>query len=598
MTVKMDYFDYDLVENYYRKNLIDNNFWMFLSHGGEQLKPISRNTARNSMEFLEKTVAGIRLYPNDFSFMIPIRFWQQNEIYAEYDDKRVLADEPFFIAVEPEIESGNYHVFKCISNNYNSRSTERPTFNQSIQDGIYEGGDGYVWKYMTSVPFIEYRKFAARGFMPIFRNKLVENIAKDGINLIKVENRESNLGYELLNGEIESIDIATNTVVISAIRRLSTTGGALAENQGFDFQIENFYGGRNFRINSAISNFLIGSKSFTIVGSGVNENSRRFFRLNSVEGITEGDPFEITPRIEINGDGENARALPIFENNRITAIRMLDFGSGYKNATAKVISPLLGFAPDQGDIEAILRPIISPDGGHGKNVLNELNSSAVSVSTLVSSREDSAVPSSGTYSKIGLVKNPSFESFAVFTSKNRVEAQEKNNIIVMESIDGLEVGMTVSFESNIPLKTTIKQIFTGSDSIQLSANITANIPEFSNITFSIVGGSFDNRIEITSNDIPVGLQAWDEVRQGNVIGYIQEINLVNNTIFLANYNGDFSETFVSSQPLLTRLGSIGINTIKYSPYKQKTGNVLYTSDITPIEREEDKVEQLRLIIQF
>jgi hypothetical protein len=603
MTVKLDYFDYDFIENYYIDNLTNKDFWVYLSHGSDTIIPRSTNSAKNAMEFLEKAIGAVRCNPKDFAFMIPIRFWAQNEVYVEYDDQTNLKDQPFFIAVEPEVESGNYHIFKCISNNYGAPSAEKPSFNQSIQSGLYEGGDGYIWKYMTSVPALEYRKFAARGFMPIFRNKSVEDISNEGIYNIKVENRESNFGYELLNGEIESIDIEDSTITISAIRRLSGSDGTLSVNQAFDFQIEDFYSNRNFRINSAISNFLIGSKSFTIIGSGVNENGRRFFKLDSVEGITEGDPFEITPRIDIRGDGSGARAIPIFEDERITSIRILSFGDNYKNAVARALPPALGFDPTQGAIEVQLRPIVSPVGGHGKNVVRELISNAISISVLVSSGQGSELPSQGTYSKIGLVKNPEFSPAAVFTRKNALESQENTNSITMTNVNNLEVGIRVSFEDSIPLKTTIIGIDPIANVITLSANIEVRIPQNSNIVFSKVLDTFDNRLELICDNVPSGLEVGEIVTQGDASGRIHsfgkiEINNIEyDVIYLVDYNGPFSDIF-TTQPLITRLGSIGINSIKYAPYIQKTGNVLYTSDITPIIRSDEDVEQLRIVINF
>jgi hypothetical protein len=604
MTVKMDYFDYDLIENYYIDNLIKKDFWVYLSHGSDTSKPTSINSAKNSAEFLEKTIAAVRCYPKDFSFMIPIRFWQQNEIYTEYDDTVDLSNKPFFVAVEPEVESGNYHVFKCISNNYGSLSVEKPSFNKSIQDGLYEVSDGYVWKYMTSVPAIEYRKFASRGFMPIFRNKIVEDIASEGIYNIKVENRESNFGYELLNGEIESIDILTSTITISAIRRLAGTDGTLSPNQIFDFQINDFYSNRNFRINSTTSNFMIGSKSFRILASGINENGKRFFRLNSVDDITEGDPFEVTPIIDIKGDGTGARAIPIFENGRVVSIRMLNFGNGYKNVVARVIPPVLGFDPAQGAIEAVLRPIVSPKGGHGKNIIRELKSRAISISVLISSGQGSELPNQGSYSKIGLVKEPVFSSSAVFTKKNISVAQDGTNTINLSSVNDLQIGMSVSFMDSIPIKTKIIGIDPIANVISLSAEIEKRIQEGSNIIFSSVLDSFDNRIKVICLNKPAGLEVGEEVTQNDISARIHSFdttiidNVEYDIINLVDYSGPFLDIISESQPLISRLGGIAINSIKYSPYIQKTGDVLYTSDITPIKRSDEDVEQLRLVINF
>ena len=598
MTIKMNYFDYDLVETYYTKGLSGGDCWLFLSHGNELRKPVSDNSDKIAMTFLEKTIAAIRLSPQDYSFMIPIRFWKQSEVYTEYDNQVNIEKLPFFIAVEPEIDSGSYHLFKCIYNNYGTKSLERPTFNPNIESGIYEGGDGYIWKYMTSIPYIEYRKFAAKGFMPLFRNKQVEQISNTGIYNIKVENRDANFRYELFGGEVESIDTATNTIIISSIRRLSGSDGTVSNNQALDFQIENFYSDRVFRIDSAMSNNLIGTISYKIVGSGVTQTLKRYVRLNSVAGITVGDPFEITPEIVIRGDGTGANAIPIFEQDRITSIRMLSYGNNYKTATAYVVKPKFGFSSDKGAIEAFLRPIVSPIGGHGSNAVRELISKSISVAALVSSGPNSKLPSNGTYSKIGLVKSPVFKQSAVFTKINPSAVPERIDEILLEDVTGIVVGMIVDFGDSIPAKVTVRSI--SGNTIFLSSNTEKRIPARSNIQFSSVTGTFDNRIKITSDNIPSELQPGESVTQGNITAVIHSINFdtLDKELYLMQYSGDFSDTLVVDQPILTRLGSIGINTIEYSPYEQKTGEVLYISDVRPIIREADRVEQLRVVLQF
>lgn len=602
MTIKMNYFDYDLVESYYTKSLVGGDCWVFLSHGNELRKPVSDNADKIATTFLEKAIAAIRLYPQDYAFMIPIRFWKQGQVYTEYDDTVNIEKLPYFIAVEPEIESGSYTVFKCISNNYASPSYERPTFNQDIVSGIYEGGDGYIWKYMTSIPYIEYRKFTAKGFMPIFRNTFVEAVSNTGIYNIKVENPFANFRYELFGGEVESIDTVTNTIIISSIRRLSSSDGTVSNDQSLDFQIENFYSDRIFRIDSSITNNLIGTRSYKIFGSGVNQNLKRFVRLNSVEGITVGDPFEITPEVVIRGDGTGANAIPIFQEGRITSIRMLSYGNNYKTATAYISKPKFGFSSDKGAVEAFLRPIVSPAGGHGSNVIRELVSKTISVAALVASGQNSKLPSTGTYSKIGLVKSPVFKQSAVFTKRNSAIVPERVNEIFLEDVTGILPGMLVKFGNSIPSKTIVTNVSANTNentySVFLSSDVEIKIPQLSNIEFSSVTGTFDNRIRIVGVSIPGELKPGETVTQGNVTAIIHTVNFDTNEIYLIQYSGDFSDTLDPSQPILTRLGSIGINTIEYSPYEQKTGEVLYVSDVTPIIREVDRVEQLRVVLQF
>ncbi|MCJ7690070.1 MAG: hypothetical protein MUO60_12210, partial [Clostridiaceae bacterium] len=38
--------------------------------------------------------------------------------------------------------------------------------------------------------------------------------------------------------------------------------------------------------------------------------------------------------------------------------------------------------------------------------------------------------------------------------------------------------------------------------------------------------------------------------------------------------------------------------IKYSPYQSGTGSVLFITDFTPVNRTTDKIEQIKLVIDF
>ena len=83
----------------------------------------------------------------------------------------------------------------------------------------------------------------------------------------------------------------------------------------------------------------------------------------------------IAPTILIQGDGTGAVAIPTIIEGRIDSIQVLEQGSGYNNAIATVVDPLYDFDPEDTttiDIRADIRPILSPSGDHGYNLLDEL----------------------------------------------------------------------------------------------------------------------------------------------------------------------------------------------------------------------------------
>jgi hypothetical protein len=429
LTIKLEIFSYDIAEQFFTNTLLENDFWLFGSNSTAITRPLSQNTERESKEFLEKTIFGLKYQPSDFSFMVPINLWRSDTVYTQYDDTADLSESQFYVVTEPDFDAGNYHIFKCISNNNRARSTEKPEFSPSIQDGLYFLTDGYVWKYMTSTTSVLYNKFASRGLIPVFRNQSVENISNDGIYNIVVENVNENFGYERITGNVQATNISVNsgttTVLLKNVLKLTSSGTAI-------FNIADSYAKRSLYIEKSNLGQGIDGFEARILKSGLINNVPFVTIETPLTEISIDDKVEILPSIEIKGNGIGAKAIPIFDNTntRIDTIRMLDFGIGYTTAVASVIDPI-GFDPDnqnRQDIKCVIRPIISPNGGHGANVLAELYSSNIGLSKTITSATSSNITSVGSYSKIGLVKNPIFEGignteFTDTTFDNRIKME-------------------------------------------------------------------------------------------------------------------------------------------------------------------------------
>jgi len=587
----MDSFDYDLIEQYYTNNLLESQFWLFGSSANEIERPSSENTDREEIDFLERTIFGIKYKLSDFSFMLPIRLWQRNFVYTQYDDTESMKDAPFYVVIEPGFESGDYHIFKCISNNNGSISRERPIFNPSIQNGIYSLRDGYIWKYMTSTSFLSFKKFSARGLLPVARDPSVESVANDGIFNIVVENRERNSGYEKITGNVDIVSIE-NGITRIFLKNLFLLSGESIEIPSFE--IDNSYFNRSLYIKKSNLGAGIGAIEAQIIQSGVIEN-QPFVTINTPLNfsVEVNDVIEILPRILIEGNGTGASAIAIFndQNTRIDSISILNTGVGYSNARATVIDPV-GFETEtisREDTRCIIRPIISPKGGHGSNLLSELRSKHIGLSTNITSLGDTNIPSAGSYSKIGVIKNPEFLYPEVLTTANL-----GSSTIELKDMSNITKGQVVSYESAIPANTTIINI-TG-NTITLSNPITETIIQGE--TVIIEYADFDNRIKLELESIPPRIVIGDEIFQENIRAVVQEINAETNTIFVSDYEGPYSSIFDENKPIVFENSNYDINSIEYSVYKGKTGQVLIISDVTPILRDETRAEQIRLILDF
>jgi hypothetical protein len=559
LSIKLDSFDFDMIEQYFLDNILNNQFWLFASHAYETRLPRSMNSRRSAQELLEKTSFGLKYGKTDFSFMARFIPWDPNIVYQQYDDTKDLKDTSFYVLVEPEGSAGSHHVFKCISNNYNSPSISRPQFNPSISNGIYNLNDGYIWKYMTSIPSTLFRKFASRSLAPLVRNDSVENIAEEGIYNVIVENRDRNSGYERITGNIDSFEIVGSLATVFLKNLFSQTFQEIPV-----IGIENTFKDMALYIDK--SSIGIGAEESTIIESGVTEDDVPFVRISlpATISLEENDRIEILPKVVITGNGTGASGIAEIESGSIKNIKMIDYGINYTSAIAEVLDPF-SFDPtnqDRNDTRCLLRPVISPLGGHGSNLFAELNSNAIGLAAIITSADGNGIiPSAGSYSKLGIVKNPSFD------------------------IEGTVQDVNSLPSSNIQ----VDDIYFVTDE---NENYIWNGDEW------VILRYFDNRIRFQLNSVPGNLETGDVVLQGNVRGTVNEIDFNNNYIYVNEYDGPYAETFDPNVSLeIKGIPSI-INNIKFSKYQSRSGTVLSIIDVTPIERDEERSEQIRLILDF
>jgi hypothetical protein len=84
--------------------------------------------------------------------------WTNSTVYTQWDHTVQMENEPFYV-----ITSAN-KIYKCISNNVGASSTVEPTGNAVAP---FTTADGYIWKYMYSIPSFKYSKFASPDFIPV-----------------------------------------------------------------------------------------------------------------------------------------------------------------------------------------------------------------------------------------------------------------------------------------------------------------------------------------------------------------------------------------------------------------------------------------------
>jgi hypothetical protein len=505
----------------FRDGFEDNEYYLFVSDTEESQV---ENTLFSTTRFLEKTIFGKRIDQSNVFFVIQNIIWQGGEVFDQYDDGVDLSRRNFYAVVYPSNnDTGDYRVFKCLFNNYDSPSIVPPNFDPNNPEQIYRMSDGYVWKHMFAVSELDFDRYIALGFFPIIDESIYSPTPSteltSQINQIFIENFNSNAGYEEVQVLIGEVDAG---IVVLRSEDLS--------------EIRDFYTGRvlyTTNIENASSIYEITSYVYDAT-SGTGRVTLKDFSEDDI--VVPQSTAKILPRIEINGDGTGASAIPIIDGTRIERILMFNPGTGYTNATARVIDPF-NFDPgafNSTDERAILRPILSPRGGHASDPVEELNCRRLLLYTDITLSDNDTFSPTNVYTKIGLVKNPDFYgNTAPSVFDNRLELE-------LDTAESLFVGEQVS-------QSTAGQL------------------------------TFEARVHEVAN---------------NVV-YLTDFNGP-----FANFaNTDIS--FNPSIPLASSQNQLfSINSITIPQYVQKTGDVYYAIDFEAVERTSDSREAYKIILEF
>lgn len=112
-----------------------------------------------------------KISSSDVSYIVPRIDWEYGEIYDMYDDAITeteptpsgavrLEDSKFYVLTD------EYNVYKCIYNNYGAKSTWKPTGTSANMINS-PTSDGYIWKFMYTIPISLRNRFLTVEYMPV-----------------------------------------------------------------------------------------------------------------------------------------------------------------------------------------------------------------------------------------------------------------------------------------------------------------------------------------------------------------------------------------------------------------------------------------------
>ena len=121
----------------------------------------TNNTLWQNMFAMKKIVS------TDIVHSSPRNLWVAGTTYPEYDDQDTdIESKSYFVISE------NNNVFMCLkagtgTSTYNPDNVGVATTGVINDQGAYNGTDGYIWKYMFTIPTTDVNKFLTSSFIPV-----------------------------------------------------------------------------------------------------------------------------------------------------------------------------------------------------------------------------------------------------------------------------------------------------------------------------------------------------------------------------------------------------------------------------------------------
>jgi hypothetical protein len=354
------------------------------------------STPGNSLEY-EQTVrnhilAAKKVYVSDIAYVVPRFDWVSGSSYVKYNTLLggdINSSGPQFYVYD----SVNYRVYKCINNNNGGASTVRPT-STDANDVTY--ADGYVWRYMYSLPKSIRSKFLTGAHLPVF-TALQKRYYSDGglgdITIVKAGNNYTQ---------------STATITVSGDGSGAVIDPVIVNGQLGDIIVKN--PGRDYTravLVIADSGAGTGAEAVVELNTGDLDSDQALVELLTVGGtvdtaevLTGGEGY-ITASVKVIGDGTGAAAQAVIVGDSISRIIITNKGEGYSWASL-VITPQFNPVITEA---ATTRVNVSPFLGHGRNAVDELFADQLMFYSNITSDRLADFDVATPYSQFGLIKN-------------------------------------------------------------------------------------------------------------------------------------------------------------------------------------------------
>lgn len=300
-----------------------SNFYYFLgkiqSWVGDPAPEDTPNLAPiNDIAMRDNIVYMRRVGSSEVSIVTTRYDWEEGVVYDQWDHTTYQKTQAFYVVTD------EFTVYKCLSNNNGAPSTIKPTGTQIAPIVL---SDGYIWKYMYSVPAFKRKKFLSGDYLPVQRALTDGFYSRGAVEQVVVVDGGS--GYtDVTQVALNVVGDGTGAVLTPVISK--ATGAFL------DIIISD--GGENYT--EADINIV------SLTGQGAFGNPTAILKPivynGSIVRVTIEDPgvnypADLSTTIVAQGDGTGALFTPVVVGGEIIDVIVENPGQNYSTISLSVI---------------------------------------------------------------------------------------------------------------------------------------------------------------------------------------------------------------------------------------------------------------------
>ena len=478
---------------------------------------VPADTVRAEYDVMRSIIGYKQIDPSKIVFALPRIGWSAGSVYDAYrDDVELFSEDApsnFYVVTDAN------NIYKCVGATTGT-ALDVPTHTTSIP---LTGQDGYTWKYLATVKASDI-PYELTDYVPINFVRIEQN------NLTDPSTSETTLQFNAqrsaVNGQITALEV-TSTGGASAATYLGSeygarfaVGGTGSTAANVSYGVGNFYSitsstttnqfslpvsqldtykGNILRVVGVSGGSITDVNKYGIIYGVTSDSSSYTFTIRGeyepfiLNTKTSNDRvfYDILPHARISGDGTRAygflRLGKTGDANwrKVTGIDLVDGGRNYSQAAVEVVSPKSD-DPSGNTVHPTLNAILPPKGGHGSNILKELNvSDVIMIAEIDDTNDSSIIPTDGSYRQFGIIRNPVLNDGSEKIAGS--DQQYYRNLVLLYL--GSAASDKTGFETNFFPPSGSRNFITGAESY-------ASFPVNSVISANTVNGEIRVQIKV------------------------------------------------------------------------------------------------------